>query len=252
MPTIWELIKTGWCFTGVEKKGVCMLNHRRLIQTLICSSVKHTFAWRKCRALVALKIFFFFVPDVEEMLMFAFWIMLLQEVPEMVGVGMLGREYWGLVGDIRWGDTCAEAARWMWGEEGTIIIYRLAACAWQARQIIICSTKAKAVRCMYLELLKTLVLIELEDAECDGWDGISCSPRESTWLSSGRNDALMGAAWAVLDRGAAAWDVVSNQPKVPRRSLFSHSEWFTGGAADLAVLHTLIYAVPSISWALWQ
>lgn len=52
--------------------------------------------------------------------------------------------------------------------EGTTTFYQLSAYTGQAQQIITCSIKAKAVRGMYSKLLKTRVLVELEDGECDG------------------------------------------------------------------------------------
>lgn len=102
--------------------------------------------------------------------------------------------------------------------EGTTTFYQLSAYTGQAQQIITCSIKAKAVRGMYSKLLKTRVLVELEDAECDGWDGISCSCRESSWLWSGRNDALSrpgsrgcSVGWCVQPAQGATQVLVQSQ-----------------------------------------
>lgn len=49
---------------------------------------------------------------------------------------------------------------------------------------------------MHSKPLKTLLLIELENAGCHGWDRICSSPKESVChgMSSGKNDALKGEA----------------------------------------------------------
>lgn len=108
---------------------------------------------------------------------------------------------------------------------------------------------------MHSKPQKTLLLIELENAGCHGWDGICSSPKESIChgMSSGKNDALKGEASdqpcneSAGEEGAVFgkplwWQRLNEKPKVPLTSRVTLFQLHIGDSPTGVLISLFFYS----------